>query len=137
MRAIAVSLCLCGLLTGCLDTVRVKRAPLHPTAGDDQQTNVPGVPFYIKVAQCKQETTWLQPYYTLTLKRTEKTAFVDEAAAKEAAAKDPSKPPPTLPPPEVTVAAQVLSFSNYQKPEVQELENLVSGPSVSRRTLRS
>ena len=71
------------VLTGCLDTARIKRAPLHPTAEEEQQTNVPGVPFYVKVAQCKQETTWLQPYYALTLKKTITTKFADEAWAKD------------------------------------------------------
>ena len=84
MRAIvAVSIFLSVVLTGCLDTARIKRAPLHPTAEEEQQTNVPGVPFYVKVAQCKQETTWLQPYYALTLKKTITTKFADEAWAKD------------------------------------------------------
>src|SRR5580704_7813164 len=85
VRAIlSVSFLSCLMLTGCLDTARIKRAPLHPSDKDNQQASVPGVPFYIKVAQCKQETIWLQPYYILVLKKTVTQKFADEDAAKKA-----------------------------------------------------
>jgi len=76
-------LLLCLIATGCLDTARIKRAPLNPTAQDSQKTDVPGLPFYIKVAKCKQETSWLQPYYALTLKKTITTKFASDDAAKD------------------------------------------------------
>ena len=151
MRAIvAVSIFLSLVLTGCLDTARVKRAPLDKQQLDaaDQQTNVPGVPFYIKVGKCKQETVWLQPYYALTLKRTTTTKFVDETRAKDqddgckacnkACAGSPPadvqacnkctpiykacKEAPQLPAPQVAIGTQVLSLGYYQKPEVRDLQ---------------
>ena len=114
--------------------------------------SVPGVPFYVKVAQCKQETTWLQPYYALTLKKTITTKFADEAWAKDqdegckacnkACAGSPPadvqacnkcttvykgcEPAPTLPLPQVAIGTQVLSLSDYQKPEVHTLQVEIS-----------
>ncbi|GEM_PF-4240103 len=51
------------LLTGCGQTILVKRAPYATNAGD-----LGGIPFYVKNALCKRQTTWLQPVYVLTLK---------------------------------------------------------------------
>ena len=156
MRAILVAtLCLCAVLTGCLSTARIKRSPTDPTQAEQQnrKTDVPGIPFYIKVGQCKQETQWLQPFYTLTLKKTITTKFKDEALAKaqddecKACAKacagsppadakactqcnanypDGCESAPTLPPPQVSTNTQVLSLSNFQKPEVHSLQTAVN-----------
>jgi len=149
------TLCLCAILTGCLSTARIKRSPTDPTqaAQQNRKTDVPGIPFYVKVGQCEQETQWLQPFYTLTLKKTITTKFKDEAAAKaqddeckacakacagtppadakactQCQAKYPKgcEPAPTLPPPQVSTNTQVLSLSNFQKPEVHNLQVAVN-----------
>lgn len=121
----AVVLALCVLGNGCLSTVRIKRDPLTLSDGDKKKTDVKGVPFYLKIGTCKQETTWLQPIYTLTLKKTSTVTFIDEEAAnkKSEATK---KPKPALPEPIVNTAIQVLSLVSYQKPEVQQLRALLS-----------
>lgn len=122
---LAVVLSTCLLMMGCLSTVRIKRDPLALTTADQQKTDMNGIPFYIKVGQCKQVTTWLQPIYTLTLKKTATTVFVDEGAAnKESEAT--KKPKPKLPEPVVTTAIQVLSLTSFGKPEVLQLRALLS-----------
>ena len=142
--SLTIALLLSFALTGCLSTVRVKRAPLSepelekqlppPTDADkaeqqqeikaqNLQTKVEGIPFYIKVAKCKQETSWLQPVYTLTLKKTVKERFKDEAAANKAAdackkekLKNPAADCADKPKLEdsVNTWSQVLSLSQFQ-----------------------
>src|SRR5208283_5318929 len=120
-----VALLLSLSLTGCLSTVRIKRAPLSKTEIDAQnkQTKVEGIPFYIKVAKCKQETSWLQPVYTLILKKTVSQKFVDQDAADTAAEackkeklqnpKASCKDKPKLDE-NVSTRTQVLSLSQFQ-----------------------
>ena len=145
MRVIvSVPLLLSLALTGCLDTARVKRAPVDPgrLANSNQKTNVPGVPFYVKVGVCKQETTWLQPYYTLLLKKTLSEKFRNEVAAKKAdeecknarrpsAEEKPCERAPELGPAEVSIRSQVLGLESFQSPDVQQLRSLVSGKNVT------
>jgi hypothetical protein len=118
----------CIFMTGCLSTVRIKRDPLKPSELDEMknETDVQGIPFYTKTAMCKQQTTWLQPFYTLTLKTTTKTAFVNEEAAnKESEAT--KKPRPNLPEPTVITKNKVLAFSDYTKdPSVLKLRTCLA-----------
>lgn len=110
-------------LCGCLSTVRVKRDPLTMTEKEKGSTKVSGIPFYIKVAKCKQETSWMQPFYTLTLKKTSTFKFVDEKAAK---AKDPAaKPPESVVRFTVT---KVLSLSQFTSDDVRNLRAMLSKP---------
>lgn len=110
-------------MSGCLSTVRVKRDPLQITDNDKKNTSVSGVPFYVKVAKCKQETSWLQPFYTLTLKKTSSFKFVDEKAAK---AKDPAAKPPAS----VVrfTATKVLSLSQFNSTDIRNLKAMLSKP---------
>jgi len=39
----------------------------HTPAGATKPTPVPGVPFFAKKARCRQEVSWFEPIYTLTL----------------------------------------------------------------------
>jgi hypothetical protein len=111
------------VMSGCLSTVRVKRDPLQMTENAKKNTNVSGVPFYVKVAKCKQETSWLQPFYTLTLKKTSIFKFVDEKAAK---AKNPAaKPPESVVRFTVT---KVLSLSQFGSTDVRNLKAMLSKP---------
>jgi hypothetical protein len=114
---------LCIFMTGCLSTVRIKRDPLNLSEQDKNQTDVQGIPFYTKTAHCKQETTWVQPFYTLTLKTTTKAAFVNEEAANAAnnLAEATKKPKTNLPEPTVLTKNKVLSLSDYTKDPVLKL----------------
>ena len=78
---------------------------------------MPGIPFYTKIAMCKEESIWAEPVYTLTLKRTTTFKFVDEAKAKAAGAK--------LPAPVVRTRRKLLSLSQFQ-PTNQDLQTLLS-----------
>jgi hypothetical protein len=86
---------------------------------------VAGIPFYIKTATCKQETTWTEPIYTLTLKKTTTYKFLDEDAAKKAGAK--------LPAPDVRVSSKVLGLSQFQpgNAPLQTLLALLAKPNIS------
>jgi hypothetical protein len=53
------------LLSGCGSLMNVTRQAHATTPG-----HVDGVPFYVKAGVCKQQTVWLQPIYSLTLKAT-------------------------------------------------------------------
>ena len=110
------------LLTGCLSTVRISR---ETDSTNHKYGPVPGIPFYLKTAKCKQETTWLEPVYTLTLKKTTTYKFLDEEAAKKAGAK--------LPAPEVRVASKVLALSQFQpsNTSLQKLLALLAKPNLS------
>jgi len=110
-------------MCGCLNTVRVKRDPLPIPATYKNNTNVSGVPFYIKVAKCKQETSWLQPVYTLTLKKTSVFKFIDEKAAKKNDAT--AKPPDSIVRFTVT---KVLSLSQFNSSDVSTLKAMLSKP---------
>ncbi|MGO8790881.1 MAG: hypothetical protein ACLQVL_26350 [Terriglobia bacterium] len=123
MRIVSIfTLAACLMLGGCLSTVRIKTADSTsiPKGGD-----VPGIPFYVKTAKCKQETTWIEPVYTLALKKTTTYKFLDEDAAKKAGSK--------LPPAEVRVATKVLSLSEFQptNTDLQELLALLAKPNAS------
>jgi hypothetical protein len=123
---LVVSLSLCVTLTGCLSTVSVKRDPLDPTQlkRQGQKTEVPGIPFYVKTAECKQETTWIEPVFRLTLKRTSAQKFKDENAAKKEA--ESTKQPEKLKlESTVTSSTRVLSWSDYQKEQVSQLQGLL------------
>lgn len=104
-------------LCGCLSTVRVKSGPTGATSSSQKYDNVPGIPFYTKIAVCKEETVWTEPVYMLTLKRTTTFKFVDEAKAKAAGAK--------LPAPVVRTTRKVLSLSQFQ-PTNKDLQTLLS-----------
>lgn len=91
------------MLSSCLSSVRIKTAD---STAIPKGADVPGIPFYVKTAKCKQETTWIEPVYTLALKKTTTYKFIDEDAAKKAGAK--------LPPAEVRVATKVLSLSQFE-----------------------
>jgi len=105
MRAVlGLTLVLSVSATGCLSTARIKSE--RPATAAGKYENVPGVPFYTKIATCKQETSWSEPVYTLTLKETLTYKFIDEAAAKKADAK--------LPDTVVHPATKVLSLSQFQ-----------------------
>lgn len=114
---------MCILLTGCLSTVRIKRDPSSASAHDGGE--VPGIPFYIKTAKCKQETTWIEPVYTLTLKKTTTYKFLDEDAAKKAGAK--------LPATDLRVSSKVLGLSQFQpgNAPLQTLLALLAKPNIS------
>jgi hypothetical protein len=100
-------------ICGCASTVRINKAP---TADALKTTEVKGVPFYIKVAKCKQETSWLQPVYALTLKKTTTYQFADEKAAKPAAN------------PVVRTSTKILSLSLFNTDDVRKLRALLSKP---------
>jgi hypothetical protein len=105
------------VMCGCQSAVRISRAP---TTDALSTKAVEGVPFYIKVAKCKQETSWLQPVYTLTLKKTTTYRFVDEQAAKTA---NPTAKPPD---PVVHTASKTLSLSQFNTQDVRILRALLS-----------
>lgn len=109
------------LLTGCLSTVRIKRDPLDPIAANNarQSRDTQGIPFYVKTALCKQQSVWLQPIYTLTLKRTITSKFQDDAVAKAAKAE--------LPAPQVTSSSKVLALSGMDA-NVTSLRVLLGKP---------
>jgi hypothetical protein len=118
MRLVAAFVLLSSLgLSGCLSTVRVKAGPTGATSDTQKYDNVPGIPFYNKIAMCKEETVWAEPAYTLTLKKTTTYKFVDEAKAKAAGAK--------LPDPFTRSATKVLSLSQFQ-PSNSDLQSLLS-----------
>jgi hypothetical protein len=50
--------------TGCGSALRISH---RSTGTNASTTSVPGVPFYVKRARCRQEVVWLEPIYTLTL----------------------------------------------------------------------
>ncbi len=106
-------------MCGCVSTVRINKAP---TTDALNTTEVKGVPFYVKVAKCKQETSWLQPVYTLTLKKTTNYRFVDEKAAKAA------NPNAKSPDPVVRTATKTFSLSQFNTEEVRKLRALLSKP---------
>jgi hypothetical protein len=118
----SLTLFVCFMLSGCLSTVRIKSAP---ASGAARTEDVPGIPFYVKTAKCKQETTWTEPVYTLTLKRTTTYKFLDEDAAKKAGAK--------LPGPQVRVGTKVLSRSQFQptEPTLQTFLALLNKPNTN------
>src|SRR5260370_9551542 len=128
------NLCLLGvvcfsfLLQSCLSTVRIKRDPLDATALEEakKSTDTEGIPFYVKRALCKQQSVWLQPIYTLTLKRTVTSKFQDEQAAKAAKAE--------LPPPQVTSITKVLAWTDIAS-NVIKLRVLLSKPFSPHQTL--
>lgn len=103
--ALAFALIMGVSLTGCLSTVKIKAQSVPLVPGDPR--DVPGVPFYTKVAMCKQETSWSEPVFTLLLRETVTYKFVDEAAAKKAGLTLPS---PLVQPPKT----KVLSFSQFE-----------------------
>ena len=110
-------------MCGCLSTVRVNRDPLSLSDKNKRNTAVRGVPFYIKVAKCKQETSWLQPVYALALKKTSIFSFADAGAvnAQNANAR----------PPESVVrfnVAKVLSLRQINSNDLQNLRTLLSQP---------
>jgi hypothetical protein len=108
----------------------VTRDPLDVPgqAKSKNSVDVNGVPFYIKVGKCKQETSWLQPFYTLTLKKTSVFKFVDEKAAEEDAAKNKlSKPKPPDPIVRFTVT-KVLSLSQFDTSDVRNLRGMLAKP---------
>lgn len=117
---VALLVVICFFSTGCLSTARIKRDPSVLSAKDIEKTDVKGIPFYVKTARCKQETTWLQPFYTLTFKKTTKTVFIDEDAANKEA-ESTKTPKPKLPEPIVSTSNQVLSLSEYSAWEVLQL----------------
>lgn len=51
-----LTLVACLMLSSCLSSVRIKTADstAKPIGAD-----VPGIPFYVKTAKCKQEMTWM------------------------------------------------------------------------------
>lgn len=101
---------------GCLSTVTITKAP---TKDPLNTTSVDGIPFYVKVAKCKQETSWLQPVYTLTLKRTTTYRSTDERAAKNA---NPNAKPPD---PIVRTVSKTLSLPQFNAEDVRTLRALV------------
>jgi hypothetical protein len=106
-------------MCGCASTVRINKAP---TADALKTTEVKGVPFYVKVAKCKQETSWLQPVYVLTLKKTTTYQFIDEKAAKAA---NPNAKPPD---PVVRTGAKTLCLSQFNTDDVKKLRALLIKP---------
>src|SRR5208337_4678993 len=108
-----------AVMCGCLSTVRINKAP---TSDALRITNLKGIPFYIKVAKCKQETSWLQPVYTLTLKKITTYRFVDEKAAKTA---NPNAKPPD---PVVHTATKTLSLPQFNSDDVRTLRGLLGKP---------
>lgn len=108
-----------GVMCGCLSTVRINKAPTPPALSTGE---VKGVPFYVKVGKCKQETSWLQPVYTLTLKKTTTYRFVDEKAAKTA---NPNAKPPD---PVVHTATKTLSLPQFNSDDVRTLRGLLGKP---------
>jgi len=106
----------CLVLSGCLSTVRIKRDPITGTSTNKQ--DVAGIPFYVKTAKCKQESTWIEPVYTLTLKKTTTYKFLNDAEAKKVDAK--------LPAPEVRTASKVLSKSQFQPSTNAPLQTLLA-----------
>ena len=110
-------------MCGCLSTVRVNRDPLSLTDKSKRNTKVRGVPFYIKVAKCKQETSWLQPVYTLALKKTSIFSFADQRTVQ---AHDANAGPP-----ESVVrfnVTKVLSLRQANSNDLQKLKTLLSQP---------
>jgi hypothetical protein len=110
-------------MCGCLSTVRLNRDPLSLTDKNKRNTKVLGVPFYVKVAKCKQETSWLQPVYTLTLKKTSIFSLRDESTVKAHDAN--SRPTDSVVRFNVT---KVLSLSQINSNDVQNLKTLLSQP---------
>ena len=55
-----------AVMCGGLSTVRIDKVP---TTDALRAAEAKGVPFYFKVGKCKQETSWLQPVYNLTLRK--------------------------------------------------------------------
>src|SRR5580765_8955408 len=102
-------------LGGCFKTLNIKRqapqgsgdtaqqppAKSNTSSKSSRPKDVPGIPFFVKSAVCKQETTWLQPVYVVTLTMT--TYF---KAPPGAAGEKPSPPPP-----QVSVQTMILSRS--------------------------
>ncbi len=64
-RLIAIVPVFSLLLCGCGSLIKVTRQPRANNAG-----SVAGIPFYVKAERCKQQTIWLQPIYSVTLKAT-------------------------------------------------------------------
>jgi hypothetical protein len=116
----------CVIFQGCLSTVRIKRDPITLTAADEKETSLQGIPFYMKVGRCKQETSWIQPFYTLTLKKTVKYKFVDEDAAKKAGSKLSESP--------VTSATKTLNLTQFSNGEVTNLRALLSKPGTAAKS---
>src|SRR5580765_608423 len=83
------------------DTTPQPPAKSNTTSKSSRPKDVPGIPFFVKSAVCKQETTWLQPVYVVTLTMT--TYF---KAPPGAAGEKPSPPPP-----QVSVQTMILSRS--------------------------
>ena len=76
-RLISIGLLvLLGVVTGCGSLMTVTRKP-HDTAQGQQD----GVPFYVKAGICKQQTVWMQPIYTVTLKKTPPATNKKEAVS--------------------------------------------------------
>src|SRR5258708_2931360 len=89
--------------TGCGTALRVSHRPVGSSI---DSKSVPGVPFYIKRARCRQEVVWFEPLYTLTL-----TAMIPD---KDGTLQ--SRPRGTM----------VLPRSSFNKDEVKTLLKSVS-----------
>jgi hypothetical protein len=101
-----------GLLVGCGGPILVvSRARTSPVSNASDE-NLPGVPFYVKTAGCKHETVWLQPVYSLTLKKT----FTPLHPPK-----NPDDPQPTI-----TVSTVTLSLDQYRSDDVGSLRGLLA-----------
>jgi hypothetical protein len=54
-----------AMTLGCGQAIKVNRAKYDTVPAEEL-----GIPFYVKTSSCEQQTIWLQPIYTLTLKAT-------------------------------------------------------------------
>jgi hypothetical protein len=117
-------------LCGCLSTVRVKSGPTGATANSQKYDNVPGIPFYTKIAMCKEETVWtefqptnqdLQTLLSL-LNKSDAAADPDVDIPKIDAAWDalnahPDYVPLSIPEDQIAQSSNAMLVSNTSAPE--------------------
>lgn len=99
-------------MSGCGTALRVSHRATGTTANP---ISVPGVPFYIKKARCRQEIVWFEPIYTLTL-----------------SASLPDKDGTLQNHPRGSV---VLSLKNFKSPEVNDFMKLLNNSPTDEGTV--
>ncbi|HYL15259.1 MAG TPA: hypothetical protein VEV41_19630 [Terriglobales bacterium] len=65
IASITALLLIAAMTLGCGQAIKVNRAKYDTVPAEEL-----GIPFYVKTSACEQQTVWLQPIYTLTLKAT-------------------------------------------------------------------
>ena len=101
------------LASGCLHTASVHRRTAASTDKREIAAGVPGVPFFIKRAVCKQQSVWVQPVYVIQL--TTRTTY--KASAPAVTPTPTAAPAPDKGSPDVTIRStqKIMGQADFAK----------------------